>query len=37
MWDVAKRFNTTMDNIKKVNNLDRDILKDGERLIIVTE
>lgn len=37
MWDVAKRFNTTMDNIKKVNNLDRDVLKEGERLIIVTE
>ncbi len=37
MWDVAKRFNTTMDNLKKINGIDREVLKEGDRLIIVTE
>lgn len=37
MWDVAKKYNTTMDSLKKINNLDRDVLKEGDRLIIVTE
>lgn len=37
LWDVAKRFNTTMDNIKKINNLDREMLRQGDRLIIVTQ
>lgn len=37
LWDVAKNYNTTIENLKKLNNLDREELKEGDRLIIVRE
>ena len=37
MWDVAKKYNTTIENLKKLNNLEREVLKEGDRLIIVSE
>ena len=37
MWDIAKQYNTTIDNLNKINGLDREVLKEGDRLIIVTE
>lgn len=34
LWSISKRFNTTVNDIKRVNNLTSDILSIGQRLII---
>lgn len=34
LWDVAKRYNTSVDSIKKANNLDGDRIPDGKMLLI---
>lgn len=37
LWDLAKRFNTTMDGIRDVNELTDDKLKAGDRILIFKE
>ncbi len=37
LWDVAKRFHTTIDNIVSTNNLSSDTIKPGDTLILVKE
>ena len=37
MWNIAKRFSTTADQIKKVNQLDNEILRKGQKLLIMRE
>ena len=34
LWKIAKEFNTTVDKIKKINNLDSNVLKIGQKLLI---
>lgn len=34
LWNISKKFNTSLDNIKKANNLTSDALKINQRLII---
>lgn len=35
LWTIAKRFYTTMDSIKKINDLEDDRIKEGDKLIIM--
>lgn len=35
LWDIAKKYNTTVSNIKQVNELQRDEIEEGEALMIV--
>ncbi len=35
LWEVAKKYHTTIDEICKTNNLSNDIIKDGEKILIV--
>lgn len=37
MWGIAKKFRTTQESVKQVNGLDSDILKPGQRLLILKE
>ena len=37
LWIIAKKFHTTVDNIKETNGLSGDIIKPGDRLILVKE
>lgn len=37
LWTLAKRYNTTMESIAEVNELDENALKPGERLLIFKE
>ncbi len=37
LWEIAKKFNTTVDSIKKVNSLEKDDIFPGDKLVIVTE
>ncbi len=37
LWDIAKRFHTTVDNIMATNNLASEVLKPGDSLILVKE
>jgi len=34
LWSIAKKFNTTVDKIKKLNNLSSNLLQIGQKLII---
>ena len=35
LWNIAKRFYTSIDSIRKVNQLERDELTVGQKLVIV--
>ena len=35
LWNIAKRFYTSIDTIRKVNQLERDELTVGQKLVIV--
>jgi nucleoid-associated protein YgaU len=35
LWNIAKRYYTTIDSIRSVNQLDRDELSPGQKLILV--
>ena len=37
LWDIAKRFHTTVDNIITTNNLSSDTVRTGDCLILVKE
>lgn len=37
LWDIAKRYHTTMDNIKASNGLTSDLVRPGDSLILVKE
>ncbi|PKM94824.1 MAG: hypothetical protein CVU84_07825 [Firmicutes bacterium HGW-Firmicutes-1] len=37
LWDIAKKYRTTIQNIKKANSLEDDIIGKGDKLIIVKE
>ncbi len=37
LWDIAKRFHTTKEHVKKTNGLEKDEVKPGDRLILVKE
>lgn len=36
LWDIAKRFKTTVDSIKEVNEIESDELSPGRKLLIIT-
>ncbi len=36
LWDIAKKYRTTRDNIKKVNNLNGEKIESGKKLIILS-
>ena len=35
LWDIAKKYHTTMDTIKNNNKLQNDHVKQGDKLILV--
>ena len=35
LWNIAKHYYTTVDNIKEVNDLDHDLVKAGDKLLII--
>ena len=37
LWKIAKKYYTTVDNIKKVNELTGDEAKEGQMLLVVKE
>lgn len=37
LWDIAKRYKTTVQSIKRANNIESDTLLKGDKLIIVKE
>lgn len=37
LWDLAKKYNTTMESIMEVNNLDHEELKNGQKMLIFKE
>ena len=37
LWNLAKKYSTTMDGIKEVNNLSDDRLKAGDKILIFKE
>lgn len=37
LWDLAKRYHTTMERIREVNELESDALKEGDRILIFKE
>ena len=34
LWNIAKRYKTTIDNLKAINGLENDNIKTGEKLYI---
>ena len=34
LWSIAKRYNTTVDNLKKINNLSSDMIYPGQKLYL---
>ncbi len=37
LWKIAKKYHTTVDNLKQTNELDSDLIKPGDRLIIIKQ
>lgn len=37
LWDLAKRYHTTMERVKEVNGLETDVIKEGDRILIFKE
>lgn len=37
LWDIAKEYNTTVENIMQLNQLDTDTIKQGDRLLLLKE
>ena len=37
LWTLAKRYGTTMESIREVNNMQSETLKVGERILIFRE
>lgn len=37
LWNLAKKYNTTMESIMEVNNLDQEELKNGQKMLIFKE
>ena len=37
LWDLAKRFHTTTEGIKSINQMEGDNLKPGEKMLIFKE
>ena len=37
LWDLAKRYNTTVEGIKEVNELESEEIKSGDRILIFKE
>ena len=37
LWELAKRYSTTVDGIMKANELEKEELKEGEKLLIFKE
>ena len=37
LWGIAKKFRTTQESVKKVNGLESDLLKSGQRLLVLKE
>ena len=37
LWDLAKKYNTTVEGIMEVNDLESDEIKVGERILIFKE
>ncbi|MBE5926483.1 MAG: DUF3794 domain-containing protein [Lachnospiraceae bacterium] len=37
LWNIAKSFYTTVDNIKKINNLQSDLIYPGDKLLVVKQ
>ena len=35
LWNIAKKYHTTVDTIMEINDLENDIVKEGDKLIIV--
>jgi hypothetical protein len=35
LWDIAKRYYTTVDTIMEINDMENDIIKEGDKLIIM--
>lgn len=36
LWSIAKKFNTTVDNLKRINNLTSDVIYPGQKLYLHT-
>ena len=37
LWDLAKKYNTTVESIMKVNDLEKKELKNGQKMLIFKE
>ena len=35
LWNIAKKYYTTVDTIMEINNMDEDTIKEGDKLIIM--
>lgn len=35
LWNIAKRYYTTIDNIREINELDQEVVKPGDKLLII--
>lgn len=35
LWDIAKKYHSSVDNIKRINNIQGDSIKSGDRIIIM--
>ena len=35
LWKIAKKFYTSVDSIKEINNLESDYIKKGDRILVV--
>ena len=37
LWKIAKKFHTTVDNIKETNGLTEDEIRPGDKLVLIKE
>ena len=37
LWDIAKKYNTTIDHIMKLNGLENDKVNAGDKLLLLKE